>query len=402
VKILFVGNGIIRSDNYPNPDVGGSVQTWGLCKELAKRGHKIYVVRRSSSEQNIIDDVHLLNLDLFGVDRLGIPFWSYPYHVGSILTKIYFSQKTLSLIQEIKPNIICIIDRFTGVFPSSLCIPKIFIMHVSEALDLFRSREIYGNKLNSIMFRIKKFAERKILKNTNEVIVLNSFLKKYLPNEVSNKISYIPNGVETELFSNISDENFILYAGRFDWNKNVCSLVNEFSKIHELYPTYGLYLIGSGPIESKIRSLINKKNLQAKVKIIPWMPRNKLIDFMGRCSFFVLPSLYEACPVVVLEAMASSKPVIAKCNMGSSDLVVHNATGYLYNNVEELRGYLKLLLSNKELRNKLGHSARKRVEEKYSFAQITNEYVEMFEKLLREKTIDDIATLHTGNYFATA
>jgi UDP:flavonoid glycosyltransferase YjiC (YdhE family) len=49
MKILSIGNGILRSDNYPTPDVGGSVQTWVLCKELARRGHRIHIAHATFS-----------------------------------------------------------------------------------------------------------------------------------------------------------------------------------------------------------------------------------------------------------------------------------------------------------------------------------------------------------------
>ena len=62
----------------------------------------------------------------------------------------------------------------------------------------------------------------------------------------------IPNGVDIESFSNKGDEGFILYAGRFDWNKNICSLVNVFAQICKEYPDFRLYLVGAGPEEEKI------------------------------------------------------------------------------------------------------------------------------------------------------
>lgn len=384
MKILFVGNGLLDTDNYPIPNQGGSVQTWGLSRELAKRENEIFIVRRSSTKgEEKVDDVNLVNVKFKGMENIiRAGFMSLPFYIARTFSSLYFSTKSVRFIQTINPDIICLIDRFSGIFPANLDTRKLYIIHVPEALDFFKPYAIHINKLNSIVFYVKKSLENSIMPRVDRIVVLNNYIERYLRESGFGNVAKIPNGINPKEFTDEGDENYVLYAGRFDWNKNLCSLVNAFAKVHKLHPDYDLYLVGAGPEEGRIRFFAKKRGLRSSVKIIPWLPRNKLINIMGRSSVFVLPSFFEVNPVVILEAMASGKPVIARTNMGTVDIIVHGKNGYLYNNEEELKEYLELLLSDNGLREKIGHNARGTIEEKYSFPRIANEYEKLFCTLL--------------------
>jgi len=376
MKLVFVGDGLLDTDCYPYPNQGGSVQTWGLARELAKRGHEVFIIRRSDKEgREIVENVNLVNIKFKGFENvIRARFMSLPFYCARICSSLYFSGKSKEMIRKISPDFIFIIDMFSGILPSRLNVKKVYIIHVPDALDFFKSYSIHASKLNAIMFYIKKHMQNSIMLRATKIIVLNHYIEGHLRNCGLNNVVIIPNGINPEEFKNEDDENYILYAGRFDWNKNVCSLVNAFTELHELYPDYNLQLIGAGPEEGKIRLLVKNRDLQSSVKIVPWISRNKLADVMSRCSVFVIPSFFEVFPVVLLEAMASCKPVIARANMGSREIIIHGYNGFLYEREDELRKYVRMLISDKKLRRKVGNNARKIVEEKYTFSKIADLY----------------------------
>lgn len=384
MRILFLGNGHLRADDYPNVNMGGSVQTWGLGKELAKRGHEVYIVRRSNSkEEETVENVKLIGVKFRGMEDV-VPTTNLFFHIFLLFSKFYFSVKSYQIIKRISPDVICFIDRQTATFLASLNSRKIFIMHSPEALDFFKPYSIHANKLNSVLFYVIKILQDRIIEKSDYVVVLNNYIKAQLRKKGLSKIVRIPNGIDMEKLSNRGDKNFILYAGRFDWNKNVCCLVDAFAEVSATYSDCKLYLVGEGPEEGKVVSLVKKKGLQSSVNIIPWLPRKKLMSLMSKSSVFVLPSFFEVFPVTVLEAMALANPVIARTNMGTVDIIEHGKNGYLYNNERELRKHIELLLSDDNLRKKIGCNARKTVEEKYSFARIADKYEELFYTLIRE------------------
>ena len=180
MKIVFVGNGLYRPDNYPTPAGGGSVQTWGIAKELAKRGHEVCIIRRSNIKEIICDDVRLMGIDFYGIDSLRISFYSYIFYMGTYPSKIYFSNKSLDLIHKNDPQIICLIDAFTGFFPSFLEKLKVFIMHVPDALDFFKPYSVSAKKLNAINFHLKKIVQSKVMHNVDKIIVLNKYIENYI------------------------------------------------------------------------------------------------------------------------------------------------------------------------------------------------------------------------------
>ena len=112
--------------------------------------------------------------------------------------------------------------------------------------------------------------------------------------------------------------------------------------------------------------------------------KDKLREYLSKCSVFVLPSLFECMPVTLLEAMASGKPVIASDIPGPKDIITQRYDGFLFEkgNVEELKKYLGIIFDDKKLRKRIRENARKTVEEKYTFQKITQHYFETCEQIL--------------------
>ena len=383
MKILFVADGLFDTDNYPAISRGASAQTWGLSKELARRGHKVSIVRRfDNNAQRKVDNVNLISIRVKDNVVEHMPFLS---HLARNFSSMYFSCRGLKSIASSGADVVCLTNRFSGIVPSSLKMRKVYIMHSPDALNSYKANSIQSNHLNSLMFYLKRTAENWLVKKSDAIVALNSFMCNCLLAEGHSKVVNIPNGIDlSEFQAKSSDENFILYAGRFDWNKNVSTLIDVFSKIQKDYPNYRLYLVGQGPEKKRILSRIRSRSLQSRVRVIPWLPRKKLRSFMNRCSLFVLPSFFEVSPNVVLEAMASAKPVIARINIGTVEMVRNGHTGCLYGTNKELEYNLSMLLSDASLRKKMGYNARNVIEQHYTFSAIASAYEQLFDKMLME------------------
>lgn len=230
MKILFVGDGLLDTDLYPLVNAGASVQTWGVCRALAKRGHEVTILKRSdvSQEEEIVEGVNLVGIKLKGQIMSSTPF---VLHFAQITSALYFSLRSIKLIDNIRPNCLCLMSRYSGFFPSGLKMPIVYIMHSPDALGYFKAYSVSANILNSVLFYFKKSIENRIMNNSACVIVLNKYNEKYLKTRGITCVERIPNGIDADTYSNKGDENYVLYAGRFDWNKNVISLVKVFSEI---------------------------------------------------------------------------------------------------------------------------------------------------------------------------
>jgi glycosyltransferase involved in cell wall biosynthesis len=101
-------------------------------------------------------------------------------------------------------------------------------------------------------------------------------------------------------------------------------------------------------------------------------------------DLFVLPSISEGLPTVLLEAAAFELPIIATNIHGVPDIVIHGKTGFLVNRWDHNRyiEYAEYLLTNQGFARKMGENAREHVANNFSWHKIVKEYEKIYEELL--------------------
>ena len=112
--------------------------------------------------------------------------------------------------------------------------------------------------------------------------------------------------------------------------------------------------------------------------------RSDIKELLNSFDIFVLPSLFEGLPNVVLEAMACSKPVVATAVAGTPEAVIDGKTGYLVpsQNPEALAKALINLLEDEDLLEKMGREGRRRMETHFSLEGQINKFEALYEQLL--------------------
>ena len=100
----------------------------------------------------------------------------------------------------------------------------------------------------------------------------------------------------------------IVTMGRMSVEKNHMALISAFAKLHENNKNVRLYLLGAGPLENKIRKHIENLNATSYVYLTGNISNPFAI--MKRCDCFILPSIHEGQPMVLLEARACGLPII--------------------------------------------------------------------------------------------
>jgi glycosyltransferase involved in cell wall biosynthesis len=182
------------------------------------------------------------------------------------------------------------------------------------------------------------------------------FVLAGLPTE---KITVKPNGVMDHGIRNDGKGVAILFVGRLSVEKGVHTLINAARFI-----TYPVRIVGDGPL---------RRNLEAdappNVTFLGSIPRDRVIEEMGRARCLVLPSVwYEGFPVTLVEAYSSGLPVIA-ARLGSLiELVQDGVTGLHFapNDVKELVDAVERITSNAGFAARLGRAARERYEARFT------------------------------------
>jgi glycosyltransferase involved in cell wall biosynthesis len=341
---------------FPPKWLGGTeIATYNLAKHLAKRGHEIYVI---TSYDEGFPDIYTENG--FYVHRI---LWS----AIRIIGVVSFHVKVFFRIRTIKPDIVQV--QYIDMGISAWLIKKILrIPYVVWG----RGSDI--NQLN----RFSRIKAKPILQNANAILALTENMRIKLKNIYNTEIYIVPNGIDLEEYkgsTTIPDRKTgtknILFVGSLRPVKGVQYLINSMKKIHEELPDARLILVGDGEEREHLEALSIQLGLQKYVEFIGIVSHEKVKTFMQQADVFVLPSLSEGFPNVILEAMACGLPIIASHVGGIPDIITNDTNGYLVEvkDTNDMANKILLLLSDDALRKKISDNNRNLVK-KYTWENV--------------------------------
>ena len=210
------------------------------------------------------------------------------------------------------------------------------------------------------------------------------------------KIVKVINGVDTALYSPPHTDStpapqpvWIGTVGRADRIKNHLGLLDLFGRLLERFPApqfdLRLAIVGDGPLLETLRERVASTGWADRV----YLPgaRTDVAELLRGFSIFVLPSLSEATPVVILEAMATGLPVVASRVGGVPQLVLEGQTGLLADpsDPDAFVDALSTYIRDPELRRAHGAAGRKHVQAGYSVDAMVAGYDALYTRHLMRK-----------------
>jgi len=153
-----------------------------------------------------------------------------------------------------------------------------------------------------------------------------------------------------------------------------------------------LVLAGSGPMEKELKDLTRRLGLENRVVFAGRIPAKELPLYYADCNVFVLPAIVdskgdtEGLGMVLAEAMASGKPVIASRVGGIPDVVVDKVNGFLVEQKKpkELAQKINTLLGNSARRQRMGKAGRAFANKKFSWDRVCGEMLRVHTQLLEK------------------
>ncbi len=222
-------------------------------------------------------------------------------------------------------------------------------------------------------------------------------LSKFCPDEgafLGARINCIvPNGVPDECGKdfkrNRTHDGFnILFAGLLNGTKGELDVIAAVQKLKQRGYDVKLSVAGqfSDPAyESKFRETIMKLGLEDCVKYLGLVKGEARLDAYRKADCFCFPSFFssEAFPLVLIEAMSFSLPIVASRWRGIPDMVEDGVNGYLVEpkNCDEIAEKLALLIDDLELAKRLGENGRRIFEEKYQLSTFANSMIAAFDRV---------------------
>jgi len=199
------------------------------------------------------------------------------------------------------------------------------------------------------------------------------------------RVAVIPNYVDTALFDSTGRQKVqrdLLFVGRLVPQKNLTALLDAIAPL-----PLRLGIIGRGPLEPILRD--HPASLNGKVEWIGGVPSRDLPDYFRSSRAFILPSLYEGHPKVLLEAMACGSPVIGTRVPGIASVLVHEQNGLLCApTAEGLRHAVQQLLNDEGLANRLGAAARRYVLEHCTLDSVVEKELAVLTGVMRRDGLE--------------
>ncbi|WP_327283399.1 MULTISPECIES: glycosyltransferase [unclassified Streptomyces] len=178
-------------------------------------------------------------------------------------------------------------------------------------------------------------------------------------------------------------EKVVASVGRLAFEKGMDLLLDAWADAAPHHPDWVLRIYGAGVEEPALRAHAATLGLTDSVQ---WMgSTDDVLGALRGASVFAQASRAEGFPITLLEAMAAGVPVAAfDCAPGVREIVEHGEDGLLarLGNTMELAGHLRVLMADRELRDRLGDNAFRNVQ-RYSSAEITDRWEELFTFLER-------------------
>ena len=269
---------------------------------------------------------------------------------------------------------------------------------INELKNLIKSLSLKSFLLIPFLLKDHFLDAPLIFKNSDKIITVNTILnesvkKQYkVPDE---KLAMIPNGIDTEKFKpnlniselkrkyGINDEKVILCAGNLNKYKGIQYVIRIFSSLKD--SNMALFIVGTGDYLSELKKLSEKLNISNNIIFTGKVPNQELPKYYNLADVFVMPTmLLEGLPLVVLEAMACGKPVIAHRIGGIPTVIDNYEDGVLVEpgDLKELEEKILNVLNDNQLSKKLGENARKKIVEKFSLKGMIENTIKVYEEVL--------------------
>ena len=166
----------------------------------------------------------------------------------------------------------------------------------------------------SLLHRPYKLIGKKIFEKADKIICVSNYERNLLFKHFKvdeRKVVVIPNGVNLEEFKGLKkgskDHRILLYVGRLEKYKGVQHLIKALPKLD-----YNIFLeiVGKGPYKETLIKLLEKPDVESRVRFYQDLPRNELLQKYADADVFILLSEHEAFGISVAEALASKTPCI--------------------------------------------------------------------------------------------
>lgn len=376
MKILFV--------NYEyKPQCGGAgFAIYNLASELHRMGHTVHILAGWDDTYGKPECIQGVHTEFVKIRKKNI-------HQSTATGMLGFVCRGLWKIYRMTRDFPYDIVQFyfsvpTGLLKYGLCgkLPYVVSLRGMDVPGFHKDKY-------SLLTRIMKPLNRRIVKEADAVTVLSSEFKKYFQRfEAGVEPVIIPNGLFLQDFrkKELYQDRLAKFVSvtRLTSLKKIDVMIKAFIELHKEYDYISLDIYGEGFQRDELEKMITAGQADAYITLKGYEDEKVLKKKMCEYDVFELLTVSDAFGNVFIEAMACGLPVICAKAGGPCDIVKDHVTGVfvkpgdLGDAVEKMRWCLK----HPEQMKQYGMAGRKRAEELYSITGVAEQHIRMFEKIV--------------------
>lgn len=232
----------------------------------------------------------------------------------------------------------------------------------------------------------------------HETIMPTEWLKGIMSREFhvpDDRMTTVPNGMDIDEFllkmslpttmPDAGGKKVILCSARFDPVKGHFHLLRALVRLKQARTDWVCWLAGDGQLEGRMREQAASYGLQNEVLFLG--NRDDVPALLNKSDIFVLPSLQDNHPYAIMEAHVAGKAVVVSSAGGIPEMVTHEQTGLIFpaGNDQDLYGNLLAVLSEDDLRRRLGEQSKAFGLQHWSLPAMTDRILAIYERALQKR-----------------
>mgnify|MGYP001601447598 FL=1 len=364
---------------------GGNIICLRIIEEALKRGYQVVV--NSPSEGKLTNILKGKGIKVYNIDT------RCSWRLDNAIKLAYIIKKeNIHLLHSHTPLSATVLSRLAGWLARVPVITHAHTWDFMSSNPMVKCYQFFLNWFTSRFFCAQIIAVSRSVKD--------EIIKQGV---TANKIAVVYNGIslaDNECAKNPSeirkelglrqDQRIIGEVSRLCKDKGQDILIKAAQKVIKNNPDTVFMIVGEdferrGAYKKNLEELVS--DLGLKEQIIFTGYRSDIMGLMNAFELFVLPSLVEGLPVVILEAMAAKKPVITTPVGGNPEIVIDGETGTIVpsGDPDRLAEAIIYHLQNPEASKRMGEKGQERVRQFFSLSQMLAGVMDIYKEVLLEK-----------------
>jgi len=394
---------VLISEEYPPYTFGG---IGSVCYDLARNLSKKEIETTVICGRSITNEVSVENYDK-NLKVIRLPF------IDVAPRFLWFQLQNLGLFSRLlrdQPIAHFVNPQVGAIAPYLKKLNKYLVTSI-HGVPLVESKVFFNSPMsfwtvgdfayNLLEYPLNHYFIKVCLASSDHIVVCSfttlNEVKTVYGVVLRDNVSVIHNAIDFGKIESISVDSsnnaehrlVLIYYGRLYWRKGIYYLLRSVANLRKNFSDIEVNIFGKGPLEKKIRELIHNLGLEDRVRLRWHVPYGELVKEIKTSDIVVVPSLYEAQSVSMLEAMACKKPVVAFDFPFTREVITNMYNGLLAKpgDVGDLSEKISLLLSDKILRCRLGQNAYDYVKQKHNWDIIVDSYIDEYRTILESRQV---------------